>query len=161
LLVHGLVGPPDEISENIVVSDFSDPDGDRCVVVGGQVGVHEREPHGDFGRGHVGEPADELVAAESNDQVVGAQTGPDRLDRLPQESISGGVAERVVRPLEIIDVDEGEHVVALRSLRPGHLPGQLERPGVPAVGAGELINGRGLPVRSGQRPVRRRGQAVV
>ena len=49
---------------------------------------------------------DELVAAEAGDQVAGAHGGAQPVGHLDEQLVAGGVAERVVDDLEVVEVEE-------------------------------------------------------
>ena len=89
-----------------------------------------------------GEPADEFVPAVTDDQVVGADVGPEGVGDPAQELVSGYVAVQVVPHLEIVDVHEGEHERVARPPCPGDFVLQLEHPGVAAVRPGEPVDRR-------------------
>ena len=88
----------------------------------------------------------ELIATESNNDVRGAQAGPESGTDLSQNVIAGGMAERVVDLLEMVEIDEKEGDIAVlgvelsalteyvieqaRQIAPVVEPGQLVGDGV-------------------------------
>jgi hypothetical protein len=52
--------------------------------------------------------AEELVAAEADDQVVGTQVIANRVDRGLEQLVAGGMSMRVVDRLQSHDVDIGD-----------------------------------------------------
>jgi hypothetical protein len=121
LCVQSLICARDEVFENIVWLELCKPDGDGRLPGRCQVGVHAREPPGCLCHGHVSHRAQKLITAEANDQVIGAQMGSDRVGRRAKELVAGGVAQRVVSPLEVVDVDEGQREWLTRPLGSGQL----------------------------------------
>lgn len=74
-----------------------------------------RERIGDPGRDAIGglgvtlrEQDDEFVATEPSQHVLGSDLLAQALGELDQQLVAGGVAERVVDVLEMIDVEEGQ-----------------------------------------------------
>ena len=116
-------------------------DGHRAA---GRAEVERLAQHGEDARGHqLGlalDEHDELVAAEAADRVAVAQHAADPPGHRAQQLVAHGVAERVVDPLEAVEVDE-----------------HRRRLGAVAPGAGEHALG---PVHD-QRAVGQPGQRVV
>ena len=71
-------------------------------------GGDEREPFGRLSQVHTGEHADELVTSVANDQVMRAQLFLEAAGDGEQQPVTGGVSERVVDDLQMVDVDEGK-----------------------------------------------------
>ena len=100
---------------------------------------------GDVGRDALGalgiairQQDDELVAAEPAQHVFGPDLLAQTLRELNQQFVAGGVAERVVDVLEMVDVEEGERNVAAG--RTGGDRGGDQVPQLRAVGqAGEDV----------------------
>ena len=61
----------------------------------------------------------ELVAAQAGDGVVGAQRVAQPLAADLEQAVAGGVAERVVDLLEVVEVEEGDHRGLARGERLG------------------------------------------
>ena len=55
---------------------------------------------------HFRQHDDKLVPSEPRDAILFPHRGLDALRHLPKKSVAAGVAERVVDPLEVIDIDE-------------------------------------------------------
>ena len=97
----------------------------------------------------VGKRTEELVAADSHEQVVGPHVLPERVRDRAQHLVPGRVTPLVVHGLKPIHVHEGgDEVVALP---PGalHLGVQLVKAHPPPPGAGQLIRSSLVAVMSG------------
>jgi hypothetical protein len=98
--------------------------------------------------------ADELVTAVTNDQVVRTQMFSQRVRDGEQQSITGGMAQRIIDFLEAIDVHEDEYERLLRSLYPSYLARQFNEPWPTKVCTSHPIDGRVVSVLRGGRAIR-------
>ena len=158
--VHQGVRPGDQPGQGIAALQLGQPEGDRCLVAGGQVLIDVGEALGGVVHVQGGESADELVAAVADDHVVGAHIGPQGVGDLAQEAVSRDVAVEVVAHLEVVHVDKGEHEGVTGPVRPGDLVLELQQPGVTAISPRQPVHGRldpfvgrHDPVQPGSRPV--------
>ena len=114
-LVHRRVGVADQARglRALGAGDRDPQRGLREVLAGGE--LERRLEGGDDPLGHargralVGNPIeqdDELVAAEPRDRVAGPQRGLQPRRDLHQQLVAGGVPERVVDELEVVDVEQ-------------------------------------------------------
>jgi hypothetical protein len=88
--VEGFVCSHDEVFESIVGLELGDSNGEGCSLQRFcQFLAREREPLSGLWHGHVEEPAQELIAAEADDLVIGAKMRPDRIDCRAQQLIAG------------------------------------------------------------------------
>ena len=158
--VHQGVRLGDQPGQGIAALQLGQPEGDRCLVAGGQVLVDAGEPLGGVVHVQGRESADELVAAVAHDQVVGAHIGPQGVGDLAQEAVARDVAVEIVAHLEVVHVDEGEHEGVTGPVRPGDLVLELQQPGVTAVGPGQPVHGRLDPLVRRHDPVQAGGGPV-
>jgi hypothetical protein len=102
---------------------------------------------------HVGEDADELVAADPDQRVVRAEICPNGAGDRPQKPVPGGVSVLIVSRLEAVDVDEGEHKGNPGSARPFDLMVEDDLAHPASVGAGQLVDVRGLQLERRVAPI--------
>jgi len=156
-LVHGCVGVLEDLGGGAAVAR-PDRDADRGAdpelgAVDHQRGVQRLEDPGTRRARRVGSEtgADqhELVAAKAREQVAAARDRADPLGDLAQHPVAGGVSERVVDELELVEIDVQRRDRATVTCRACELASQL------------LLDAR--PVReAGQRVVEREvGQALL
>ncbi len=91
-----------------------------------------------------GDAAHELVAAEADDRVVGAEVRAHRRDQHPEHAVARGVAVAVVDALEPVDVDVGDDELAVGAPRPVDLVAQGQPPHLAPEGTGEAVEVRAL-----------------
>lgn len=159
--VEGLVCAFDEVFEIVERLELCQSNGQRRVMRVGQVAVDEQKSFGSVRDGHIRQPADELIAAVSNDQVVRAKVSPDRVRRAAQEPVTSSMASRVVDRLEVVNVHEGQRQRLLCSFRPRYLTLQLENSCVSSVGVREAVDEVGRTLSRREHAVGRCRLAVV
>lgn len=111
-LVQSGVATPDELLERVLGPQLTKARADRCV----RMGLLERgadllESKASLIESAVGQRADELVSSDSDDRVIGAQMGVDRVDHASQQRVACRVTAAVVDLLQPIHVEEGARAV--------------------------------------------------
>jgi hypothetical protein len=97
----------DELLGRVISLQLRKPNCDRPVLGSFCQGcADECEPLPRLGHVQTWEDADELVASVANDHVVRAELLPEAVGDVDQQSVTSGVAARVVDDLEVVDVDE-------------------------------------------------------
>jgi hypothetical protein len=85
------------------------------------------------------EHADELIATNACDHVVGAQACAERIRYGDKQRVPSSMASRVIRRLETIDVDVGSHELPAGALRPIDLAPNGCQPSATPAGSGQLV----------------------
>lgn len=140
LHVEGLVGSSDEFFEGVLWLQLCQPNCDGTMVGFCQVRVDGLESLSCHGHAQVHKRADELIAPEPDDQVVGPEMLAHAFDRPTQELVSCSVAERIVCRFQAVHIDEGEDEGVFRSLGSGRLALQLQGPRFASISACECID---------------------
>lgn len=102
-------------------------------------GAHLHETTTSLLRRGVAERADELVASDAHDRVVGAKVPLDRPDHVAEQRVAGCVALAVVDLLEPVHVDVGQHETSVPVPGAVDLAPERDRSELAAVGAGEVV----------------------
>jgi len=117
-------------------------------------------PAGVVGVG-AGHHAEELVASPADDRVIGAQSHPEAGVDTPQRTVACGVADRVVGPLQVVDVDERDLQPFAVPPRPFDLATDQHLADPAPESAGQVVELGTLELRQQVRPIERRRFAVA
>ncbi len=137
--VHHGVSASDQVTQGLVRLEFGEANADMRLSGHSKAGVSNLEAPLRLGQIEVKKTADELVAPVADDQVVLTDHAADGVDNLAQQLVPGRVALRIVQRLETVDVHEGEHEGAARSVCLRHFALEFQQSGVASVDAGESV----------------------
>ena len=140
MLVERRVSPGDHVLDGVSGPQFGQPKADRSVSGAcGENGVDATHPLRRLGAVESWQRTNELVAAISNDQVVGAQLPCQSLCDLDEHLVTARVAVRIIDCLEVVHVHVCHHDWLSAPARARYVASLLRKACAAEVGASEIV----------------------
>jgi hypothetical protein len=156
------IGAPNQVLGAVAIDELREADGDGARGWTGpqKTGHLAKAPANLLKRG-IRQRTNKLIAAETHDQVIGAQAGPQGIGDRDQQSIARKVTLRVVDLLQTVDIDERDHKPFAGSASALALTLELFHACPAPSDMGQLIDLGRLSIKRRLNPVARRHHTIT